>query len=115
MKEINTATSYDVLPVVAKSAGMHVIAFNERVIRGNTVVYEYDIATCDNDLTYGDVVAGIVSARYTADDVTAIMLNLLNRDADPDKYAEYQQEAEELQQWRTVAKRVAKEVIAYLG
>lgn len=53
---------------------------------------------------YPHLVAAIIRAKYSADDVEAILLN--RGDGDPDHEAQY----EELQQWRKHAKDLAKEV-----
>lgn len=66
------------------------------------------------DLRYDALVSAIVSKRYTASDVTAIFLNYINRgNVSAEKSAEYEAEYEALQQWRTDAKRVAAEAVAY--
>jgi len=55
---------------------------------------------------YAHLVAAIIRAKYSADDVEAIILN--NGDGEPEHKASYN----ELQAWRKHAKDVAREVIA---
>ncbi len=115
MNELEKITTYEQLPLVEKRKGNStIIAFNERIKGENPLVYKYDIAFCEHELTYANIVTTLVDAKYSLDDTTAIMLNLLQAATEPDKYAEYQQEAEVLQQWRTTAKRIAKEVMEYV-
>lgn len=73
--------------------------------------YEYDeasITTQNNPLTdedYAPLVSAIVREEYTQDDVEAILNNYLSA---PDKYGG---EFNNLQSWRELAKKTAKEVI----
>ena len=59
----------------------------------------------EQPLEYGKVVSAIVRAKYSADDTEAIVLNGSDT---PDHEAEYTA----LQQWRSHAKEVAKQVLA---
>lgn len=55
---------------------------------------------------YGEAVSAIIRSRYSANEVEAIVLN--HGDGNADHEAEYAA----LQQWRTEAKRIAKEVLS---
>ncbi len=120
MKELEYILSERELPLVhsyvEQFVNYHTVYYNNELVDSGvgTKTNRYAWVEIVGELTYAAIVAAIVNARYMQDEVTAIILNLLNTDAEPEKYAEYQQEAEELRQWRMVAKRVAKEVLEYL-
>lgn len=57
----------------------------------------------------GAIIRAIIRARYSADDVEAIINNVLNAPTDKTRVAEYK----ELQQWRAMAKRSAAECMTW--
>ena len=57
----------------------------------------------------GAAIRSMIRARYSADDVEAIINNVLNAPTDVQRVAEYR----ELQQWRAMAKRSAAECMAW--
>lgn len=64
-------------------------------------------------LEYAELVSSIIGTRYDASDVEAIMLNYIqaqesNSLLDPEQKAEYIEEYQQLQDWRTHAKEVAQ-------
>lgn len=73
---------------------------------GETVTeYQFEQVVVQNPCDYPAIVSAIIRTRYTADQVEAIVLN------GGDTH-EHKAELEALQQWRTEAKRIAKEVLA---
>lgn len=80
-------------------------------------VWEQCPISLDTDtLEYENIIAAIVNARYSSDDVTAITLNHLltmHNEAEEDKKDEYVSEYNALQEWRKKAKEIAKEVLSY--
>lgn len=79
--------------------------FNE-VEKDGVSGFEYlEVSASIFQWNYGTLVSAIIRAKYTADDVEAILLN--RGDDDPDHEAQY----EELQQWRKHAKELARGVI----
>ena len=90
----------------------NLICFNEEVINKPAMeegaepktMYLYDCARVKKGAGYGEIVTAIIRARYTADQVEAIVLNGSDT---PDHEAEYTA----LQEWRAEAKRVAKQVL----
>lgn len=101
-------------PLIQNEARTALLCFNEETIQKpagegseETVAkYAYDCARTPIGADYPAIVTAIIRSRYTADEVEAIVLN--HGDGNPDHEAEYTA----LQQWRTEAKRVAKEVLA---
>lgn len=59
----------------------------------------------EQPLEYGKVVSAIVRAKYSSDEVEAIVLN------HGDGNAEHEAEYASLQQWRSEAKVIAKQVV----
>ena len=94
----------------------NLICFNEEIISKPVMeegtepgtepktMYLYNCARVKKGAGYGDIVTAIIRSRYTADQVEAIVLN----GADT---PEHEAELEALQQWRTEAKRIAKQVL----
>lgn len=69
-----------------------------------------------NNLSYENIIAAIVEAKYSNDDVTAITLNYLlavHNEVDENKQEEYINEYRTLQAWRQKAKGIAKEVLEF--
>lgn len=69
---------------------------------------------------YGGIVSGIVKARYSDDDATAIMLNMQGvmancMEVDDAKAAEYQEEYMALERWRQYAKGKARYFVEKYG
>lgn len=56
---------------------------------------------------YGSIVSALINAKYNNDQMQAIVNNKLLNDGDPDHEAAFQ----EMQAWRTEAKRIAKEIV----
>lgn len=91
----------------------NLICFNEEVVTKPAMedsaepktMYLYDCARVKKGAGYGEIVTAIIRARYTADQVEAIVLN--HGDGNADHEAEY----DALQAWRAEAKRVAKIVL----
>lgn len=67
--------------------------------------YEAERIEIEGTPDYGTLVSAVVRSCYTADEVEAIVLNGSDT---PEHKAEY----EALQQWRTEAKNIAKQVLA---
>lgn len=66
------------------------------------------------EFSYGAVISAIIALRYSNDEVTAISLNYLYRDAASEaKSEEYAEEYQALQDWRSMAKEVAAKAVAY--
>lgn len=66
-----------------------------------------------DSLQYAELVSAIIGTRYDASDVEAIMLNYIQAQEanplfDPEKKAEYNEEYQQLQDWRAHAKEVAQ-------
>lgn len=91
------------------TVNFHIVELENSTDDENQKEWEYESASvkCEkrpND-SYESMVAAIVRARYSADAVEAITQNYL---ADQEKG---KMELDELQEWRTEAKRMAKEAI----
>lgn len=66
------------------------------------------------EFSYGAIISAIIAQRYSNDEVTAISLNYLNREAASEaKSVEYTTEYQALQEWRSMAKMVAAQAVAY--
>lgn len=66
------------------------------------------------EFSYGAIISAIIAFRYSNDEVTAISLNYLYRDAaSVAKSEEYAEEYQVLQEWRSMAKKVAAQAVAY--
>ena len=66
------------------------------------------------EFSYGTIISAIIALRYSNDEVTAISLNYLYRDAASEaKSEEYAEEYQALQEWRSMAKVVAAQAVAY--
>ncbi|MBQ7462430.1 MAG: hypothetical protein IJS63_09300 [Bacteroidaceae bacterium] len=85
----------------------------DTVTNDGETAYEYDSATVKTQhkptKDYPTLVAAIVRTRYSADDVEAIVQNHLNNLGNEDE--EHLTEWEDLQDWRTEAKRIAREYL----
>ena len=72
---------------------------------GETVTeYQFEQVVVQNPCDYPAIVSALIRTRYTADQVEAIILNGSDT-------PEHKAELEALQQWRTEAKRIAKEIL----
>lgn len=81
--------------------------------RWGDMVWRYKSVRIEQPLTYEAIIRAIVRSRYTADEVEAILLNAqLAPEVAGEKREEYRRELDELQDWRTEAKRIAGEVMA---
>ena len=66
------------------------------------------------EFSYGAIISAIISLCFSNDEVTAISLNYLNREvASEAKQVEYVAEYQALQEWRSMAKEVAAQAVAY--
>lgn len=105
--------SYDHRPeaLLKYSAGTTLVNYNitevqRQITEGETITeWQSDTVEVHNPVTYATIVSALIRTRYTEDAVEAIMLNGTDT---PEHTAELQS----LQQWRTEAKRIAKEVLA---
>lgn len=121
MKELHYTTSITPLPIlqaVDKWNDRYIIqdkgeqTFSETGVK----VWKQLIVILEAPLSYENIVAAIVSAKYSNDDVTAITLNYLlavHNEVGEDKKEEYANEYKTLQAWRQKAKEIAKEVLEY--
>ncbi len=111
--------------VVIEGTRLRIFFDYEKQEQVSTDDVEVDNAyVCENvDLvgtrSYGAIIAAIVSAQYTADDVTAIIANkALADDSDSDisdeKREEYLADYTTFQTWRAHAKEVAKTVLTLI-
>lgn len=106
-------SSYDHKPeaLMKYSAGTTLVNYNveevqRQITEGETTTeWQADTVEVHNPVTYPSLVSALVRTRYTADQVEAIMLN-------GGDTPEHTAELQALQQWRTEAKRIAKEVLA---
>lgn len=116
-------TPYETLPPLVRMEEFH-------LIRTYTITWPLEDTPSPNDLGipvfqtlsvemtgdfgYGDIVAAIVSLKYSESDVTAISLNYLNSEfVDATKSSEYIDEYLELQRWRQKAKEIAKSALQF--
>lgn len=116
-------TPYEAIPPLVQMTEFH-------LLRTYTITWPLDDTPSPNDLDvpvfqtlsvemtgdfgYGDIVAKIVSLKYSESDVTAISLNYLNSEfVDAAKRSEYIDEYLELQDWRQKAKDIAKEALQF--
>ncbi len=120
MKELHYTTSINPLPilqVVDKLDNRYIIQDNgEQITMEGVKAYKQLIVILENPITYENIIAAIVNARYSSDDVTAITLNHLltmHNEAEEDKKDEYVSEYNALQEWRNKAKEIAKDVLGY--
>lgn len=73
--------------------------------QGNTLMYD-TMQIKQGQYYYGGIVSAIINAKYSNDEMWAIVNNhLLERSSDTEE--EYQQ----MQQWRLFAKQMAKEIL----
>lgn len=70
-------------------------------------IYEAYAVRVDRPITYERVVSAIVNAEYSTDQMQAIINNHLLDSTDTEHEAQYTA----MQEWRTLAKKVAHEVI----
>ena len=75
-------------------------------------VYEAYSVRLERPITYERVVSAIVNAEYSSDQMQAIINNHL---LDSTDNAEHEAEFTAMQEWRTLAKKVAHEVIIATG
>lgn len=116
-------TPYEALPPLVRMEVFH-------LLRTYTITWPLEDTPSPNDLGipvfqtlsvemtgdfgYGDIVAAIVSLKYSESDVTAISLNYLNSEfVDAAKRSEYIDEYLELQSWRQKAKEIAKSALQF--
>lgn len=118
MRTIETETYTEQRPVIVdypyKQSHHYTVYFNaEQIINDLGVrVFKYETVKVDGDISYEILVSAIVKAKYSDDDVTAILLNAA-LDKSEERYSEYQAELKDLQQWRKMAKEVARQAIQY--
>ena len=106
-------SSYDHKPeaLMKYSAGTTLVNYNveevqRQITEGDTInEWQADTVEVHNPVTYSSLVSALIRTRYTADQVEAIMLN-------GGDTPEHKAELEALQQWRTEAKKIAKQVLA---
>ena len=106
-------SSYDHKPeaLMKYSAVTTLVNYNveevqRQITEGETTTeWQADTVEVHNPVTYPSLVSALIRTRYTADQVEAIMLN------GGDTH-EHKAELEALQQWRTEAKQIAKQVLA---
>ena len=95
------------MPLVTRERNKVLICFNEREVGVEGVTkYEYECVRTDFPYTYSSLVSAIIVDKYPQDVMQAIINNHLLGD-DEEHEAEYI----EMQEWRSLAKRVAKQVI----
>lgn len=93
------------------SAGKTLVNYNIEAVErtdpeGSTITeWQADTVVVSNPCDYPTLVSALIRTRYTADQVEAIMLN-------GGDTPEHKAELEALQQWRTEAKKIAKQVLA---
>jgi hypothetical protein len=79
--------------------------------------YNYISINLGGYFIYDDIIAKLIAAKYTQDQVTAITLNYLltlhQEVLEPEKVEEYQQEYKELQEYRAACKAEAKKAMEY--
>lgn len=96
-----------IMPLVRRERNKVLICFNEREVEVEGVTkYEYECVRTGFPYTYSSIVSAIIVDKYPSDVMQAIINNhLLGYDE------EHEAEYIEMQEWRSLAKRVAKQVI----
>lgn len=79
--------------------------------RQNVQVWKQNFICINEPLSYNLILAKLIRAKYNDDEVLAIALNYNNPLELKEKQIEHQSEYEQLQQWRSKAKEIAK--VAY--
>lgn len=121
MKELHYTTSITPLPilqVVDKLDNRYIVQNRGEQTESETgvKVWKQLIVVLEAPLSYENIIAAIVDAKYSNDDVTAITLNYLlavHNEVGEDKKEEYINEYKTLQAWRQKAKGIAKEVLEF--
>lgn len=84
------------------------VNFNIEEINESDYTYRWQSVTLEPGIfTYDAIVSAIVSERYPADRMQAVVNNYLATPGD----AEIKAEMDEMQQWRVLAKKIAKEAL----
>jgi hypothetical protein len=96
----------------------YTINFDIEPVEGDRYKY-YSVTLGLGVWSYDAIVAAIIHAKYTSDEIEAINSNitkvLFDSDSvDPDKIEEYKSEAKEFQAWREHAKELARNYIAQI-
>lgn len=60
-----------------------------------------------SQMNYGDIVSAIVRSKYDSDRMQAVQNNYMDNPADEDSFKDFSQ----MQDWRRMAKAVAKEAL----
>ncbi len=120
MKELYYTTSIHQLPMlqVDDELDNRYLIHNggEQIMLNGVKVWKQLIVILEAPLLYENIIAAIVDAKYSNDDVTAVTLNYLlaiHDKTDEEKKKEYVNEYETLQAWRKKAKIIAKDVLEY--
>lgn len=74
----------------------------------NVQVWKQNFICINEPLSYKLILASLIRAKYNDDEVLAIALNYNNPLEKKEKQIEHQSEYEQLQQWRSKAKEIAK-------
>lgn len=74
----------------------------------NILVWKQNFICINEPLSYNLILAKLIRARYNDDDALAIVLNYNNPLETKEKQVEHQSEYQQLQQWRSKAKEIAK-------
>ena len=100
-------TSDNKMPLTQRERNKVLICFNEREIEIEGVTkWEYECVRVDFPYTYSSLVSAIIIDKYPSDVMQAIINNhLLGYDE------EHEAEYIEMQEWRSLAKRVAREIM----
>lgn len=96
------------MPLATREGATTLICFNETIStidEDKITLYNYDAFRTSFPHVYATIVADGVRSRYSDDEVTAITINHL---ADPSE--EHAKEFQELQDWRTQVKTIAKTI-----
>ena len=119
MKELHYTTSITPLPilqVVDKLDNRYIIQNKGEQTETGVKVWKQLIVILEAPLSYENIIAAIVNAKYSNDDVTAITLNYLlavHNEVDENKQEEYINEYRTFQAWRKKAKEIAKDVLEF--
>lgn len=116
MKKLRLNTYADRMPILNGNRFSRYILIDEEY-ENEMYGYNFIPVYYDGDvLDYEHIIAAIVDAKYSNDDVTAITLNYLlavHNEVDENKQEEYIREYKTLQEWRQKAKGIAKEVLEF--
>lgn len=99
--------SNEKMDLIADEGKTYLISFNEQIQKLDDItMYNYDSVRIDKPLDYSKIVSSIINDKYDNNAMQAIINNHLIGDTE-----EHELEFQIMQEWRQIAKQVAKQVL----